>query len=433
MNFSFKLCHDSDIDSRLRDALSRAFCSLRPRLEALAPTAIILSGSLARGEGTAYSNNGALWLNSDFDALVVFKDRAESSHNTPATKKLAEDIAKHLERQNIFCRVEFGIIRLDSFLKFQPAIGVYELKTMGKAIWGDESVLSLIRPFSTHDIPKWDAFEMMNNRLIELLIAFQGILNERECDVQRQEAAAYSLLKMYIDMATAILVFQGKYEPTYEARARRFKEVTHGLKDTPFYPYLPELTDMVLRCTDFKLHQRSSTMDFFAQKGYDLSCSNQLLSEWRRLSMHVKPVWMWMANDIAGGNYTEDASVLVKLILKKETLYKWLKGWAKLCLGLKRENRLGELQYMRLLSGLALGSPETNIRCSGALLYLYMHKFIETGTKDMEILYYVKRGLPYLSSNSSDKVGPELLIRELEFNYKKFVRLDYSLKPPCSS
>lgn len=441
MNFNFQLCQEPTIDKRLREALYNAFGASRTRIEALSPDAIVLTGSLSRGEGSVVCNNGALHLNSDIEAFFVHQS-LWSQDKISVIKDLSEEINNHLKGQNVFCKVEFAPILWGSFLRFKPTIFAFELKTMGKVLWGDGSALSLIKPFPSSDIPKWDAFDLVNNRIIEHLTAFQDILYGQSTDIQQQEQAAYSLIKMYIDMATALLVFLGQYEPTYKARARRFHNVGRHLQNTPLEPCLPGLIEMVERCTDFKLYQRSSARDFFrhidssgpVESNYGFNFYNQLLlKEWEKLSLYVKPIWIWMANKTTQGDYTEDIYALASRILRQEPLIKRFRGWARLCVGLKRANRLSELQFNRLLNGLTLGSPEGIIRCLGAMLYLHIHKLKGTRSTDKETLSYIKRKLPYCYANYSvHEVTPSQLIKEIGYNYIKFARFNYALKPKDS-
>jgi hypothetical protein len=278
----------------------------------------------------------------------------------------------------------------------------------------------------------------MNNRIIEHLVTFKEALNGQSATPGKQEVAAYSLIKMYMDMATAILVFVGQYEPTYEARAKRFRGIGPHLQGTPLQTCMPYLAEKIDRCTHFKLHQEGSALDFLKREVGDgnyepddrASSDNQvLLREWEKLSLYVRPVWVWMANEIAGGESTGDVYTLVNRILKKEPLFDRFKGWAKLGLGLKRANRLKELQYRRLLNGLTTAGPVTIIRCLGALLYLYVHDLRGACHTNGQILSYIEGMLPSTANDSPKKLDPDRLIKEIGYNYMKFARFNYDLRP----
>lgn len=220
--------------------------------EALGPalSAIVLTGSMARGEATAIEQGEGARLMGDAEFFLVFKNQTPLPSDA-ALVPLASKVEDQLSRRGLRCHIELTPVRLQYFRDLRPSIFGYELRACGRVVWGDPSVLSLIAPFSAADIPREDAWCLLVNRMIECLEVAPQLL---EAEGRPTQDLAYRLTKLCLDMATSYLVFAGEFRPTYRARAQvlqHMAERDETVKQCPFD--LRGFSQQVGRCTEFKL------------------------------------------------------------------------------------------------------------------------------------------------------------------------------------
>ncbi len=222
--------------------------------------AIVLTGSLARDEATFVSEEKRWTLLGDIEFLLVFAEHA-SLPPSLAIESLRQKIEDGLSGRGIICHLGLSAVHPQYLRKVRPHIFAYELRTHGQVVWGEPQILSLMPAFSSSDIPLEDAWRLLSNRMVELLeVAGQwlespGVLSR---DVH------YRAIKLYLDMATSFLLFQGAYEPTYQGRAHALRLLYPASEGASRdragrFPFdLQGFSDRVSACTALKLGQESS-------------------------------------------------------------------------------------------------------------------------------------------------------------------------------
>ncbi|MFI5072865.1 MAG: hypothetical protein ACHP8A_18470, partial [Terriglobales bacterium] len=190
--------------------------SLASRLS-IRPQAIVLTGSFARNEGTTLMAGGRLRVLGDIECMVVFPRNTDRGPLQTSLNQQARQLKEELASRGTDCDLEFGAITSEYFHALRPQIFGYELLTHGRVVWGDATVLAGISKFAVSAIPRWDAWRMLNNRIVEQLDWADGI---RAYNRDQLIRAYYQLVKCHIDLGTTLLIFAGKYEDTYAARAQ---------------------------------------------------------------------------------------------------------------------------------------------------------------------------------------------------------------------
>ncbi len=212
--------------------------------------AVILTGSLARDEGTWRTDGGRTRALGDAEFLLVFFDRAPLP-GAADVEKIAESIDSHLAALGIVCPITLSPVHDMYLRRLRPAIFAYELRASGQVVWGDATVLSLTPAFAASDIPLEDAWRLLCNRLVEQLEAAPE-MSERSTDLP--EPALYRTVKLHLDMATSLLVFLGCYEPSYRRRAERLRDLAQQQHQSDRYPFrLEPFARIVTACTEWKL------------------------------------------------------------------------------------------------------------------------------------------------------------------------------------
>jgi hypothetical protein len=271
---------------------------------------IILTGSVARDEGTVLGNGARKTVLGDAEFVLVFRDRG----NLPSSVELHElqsEIELNLHGFGFTCSISLDSVHSSYLCKLQPHIYAYELRTCGRVVWGNERLLGKIPVFSPSQIPLEDAWRLLCNRMIEQLECVHDLSSET---IHLSTSLQYSTVKLYLDMATSFLLFAGLYEPAYSDRERQLRALAEegGDKDVPFN--LAEFSSRVTQCTQWKL----AGLDENFGLGRDF---------WEGAVSHARRLWLWeiarltRANDGSGS-----VSLWVKLAHKQSVLEK-LRGW----------------------------------------------------------------------------------------------------------
>ena len=271
-------------------------CVLRRCREAFAGDlrSLVLTGSMARNEATiriASTRQGAaenrelrtensletgngkretfLKVLGDVDFILVFHDR----HALPHSRLVAAVMAgceADLRDAGIDAHLSMATVHGNYFQQLPPHIFSYELRASGRVIWGDADILQLVPEFAPQALSLEDAWRMLSNRMTEWLKeAAANTSNQQPATSNQQENARqftenrelrtgnslyYATLKLYLDMATSLLVFLRAYEPSYRARAEKLQDLAQSQsgKFNPPFP-LHDFVQRVSECTEWKV------------------------------------------------------------------------------------------------------------------------------------------------------------------------------------
>ena len=322
--------HNADADQRLHGIFQEIGGRVADRLPT-PPAAVLLTGSFARGEGSILRDKDRLQVLSDMEFMVVNSRGADINRAQQFLDEEAHNTGKYLARQGIECEVEFNSVHRDYLNRVHPAIFSYELMAHARTVWGDAKILTAAPRFPISAIPRWDAWRLLNNRLLEQL---QWAEISARWEVRDLRAAFYHALKCYLDMATVILIFAGHYRSRYGERAAALETWARAAtrEDAPF---AEDLAERVAACTTFKLRPGFGVRPL----GVDLSAEPEMLSgEVRRaiaeLIRMFHLVWRWAGNAFIGttGRPVNDDLALQNAVMRTQPRREKLRGWAKLAL-----------------------------------------------------------------------------------------------------
>jgi hypothetical protein len=268
--------------------------------------AIVLTGSLARDEGT-FLRQGTCWkLLGDADFFLVFHDWAPL-HPSAELESASQAIADALYENGLVASIGLASERGRYFQKLPRHVLTYELRTRGRVIWGDASILSLVPAFPAKQILLEDAWRLLANRIIEELEAVAVDKDIASPKVQ------YCTVKLYLDMATSYLIFAGRYVPTYADRERELSLLAHDPSaqcDAPFS--LERFAERVSACTRFKL------------TGRGLTVSPEAL--WRDGIDFAQSLWNWELQKLTG-SASNSCSDLMSAWMVRQSLKDRVRGW----------------------------------------------------------------------------------------------------------
>jgi len=269
--------------------------------------AIVLTGSMSRGEATL-KRDGASWrVLGDATFLVVF--------DGPVQLRVAElerEIERSLLARGIRCKIVVVTSTTTNLLKMRPHIYAYELRERGVVVWGDRQALRLIPRFTAAEIPKEDGWWLLCNRMIEQLESAAEANSVHDNDT----AVRYRIAKLYLAMAACYLLAIGQYDPSYRERVARLQELAAS-DDAPPAPIpLPRFSKFVSQCTDLKLQGETvGAPDHFP--------------EWRDAVADAEVLWRWALGRILGLSPSLSRTDLLAAVAARQPIFRRAKGWVR--------------------------------------------------------------------------------------------------------
>ncbi len=274
--------------------------------------AVVLTGSLARNEGTFVKDDLGCLLLGDAEFLLVFGDRAALP--TDADRRvIRQEVEERVKRRGLRAEITLTAGRLNYLRHLPPSIFAYELRHRGETVAGDRETLSLIPDFSPADIPLEDAWRLLANRLVEQLEGAHELLEGRPI---LSPALHYRTVKLYLDMATSLLVFVGGYRPTYRERARNLAVLLDSPSGTSSWPFrLKPFVDDVVACTEWKLGATDLASD--VERTF-----------WERAIDHAQVLWQWELARLVDADSGTSAGALMARWMRQQPLGSRARGWA---------------------------------------------------------------------------------------------------------
>ncbi len=377
---------------------------------------IILTGSLARDEGS-FERQGPRWnLLGDVEFLLVFDPRNALPEDQQISA-LQHEITEGLSRRDLNCRVSLAAVHPTYLRRLRPHIFAYELRTCGQVVWGDARLLSLIPNFAPSDIPSEDAWRLLCNRMIEMLEVADHLDDEPK---QLPETVIYRTVKLYLDMATSLLVFVGAYEPTYRARAERLRllaEDSAGLGKLPFY--LPPFADRVTACTRWKLFGCS-----FDSPTADLGQNSIGWAFWADAVEQAKSLWRWELEQMTHTQGRLSNHELLRKWMALQTLGPRLRGWLH---ALRKQGwRRSRREWPRWVRCAWRASPRHWIYGVASELFFLLPDLVRNGVPRTvgEVQWEeLRRWLPVVgrARERQDRFRWQELAKEVVSNYAEFL------------
>jgi hypothetical protein len=317
--------------------------------------ALVLTGSLARDEATWEQDAGFWKLLGDADFFLVFQDGVPTPSDL-TVKTTASAVEAALRLKHIAADIGLAAVKGSYFQQLPAHIATYELRNCGRVIAGEQGILSLVPVFQAAEISLEDAWRMLANRIIELLEAVV-----ESGDPQSAEAR-YCSVKLFLDMATSYLVFNGRYLPTYGERAGALRQMAAQASccDAPFC--LSDFADVVTACTKFKIESGPCPWG-------DAALFDEAVQ-------YAEGLWRWELSRLTGTRFDCPNSELMERWMALQPLTCRLRGWASLL------RRSGGLRSWRLWQGwikLLGASPRYWVYLGATEVFFRLPRLVEHG------------------------------------------------------
>lgn len=207
--------------------------------------ALVLTGSMARGEATVSRSRNGWRVHGDAEFLARL---AAGARPALAAAQARQAIAQELAERGIECPVSVAPASRHYLRHLRPHIFGCELKAHGRVAWGPPDALADIPALAASAIPPEDGWHLLSNRMIEFLEAAR-----RKAPAEPAPELVYAAVKLGLDLGTSLLVATGSFEPGYRARRRALERWVRGRAALGNGLPLAEIGAAVSICTDWKL------------------------------------------------------------------------------------------------------------------------------------------------------------------------------------
>ena len=269
--------------------------------------AVVLSGSMSRGEATL-KRDGASWrVLGDATFLVVFDGPVRLG-----VAELEREIERSLLARGISCKIVVVTSTTAQLGTIKPHIYAYELRERGIVVWGDKEALRLMPGFTAAEIPKEDGWWFLCNRIIEQLESAAEADSFHDSDT----SVRYRIAKLYLAMAACYLLTIGQYAPSYRDRAARLQELAASDDPQPAPIPLRRFSKFVSQCTDLKLQGElvGAVTDF---------------PQWSDAVTDAEALWRWTLGRLLGLSPQLSRRELVAALAAQQPLFARAKGWVR--------------------------------------------------------------------------------------------------------
>ncbi|HEY7509967.1 MAG TPA: hypothetical protein VIG50_06915, partial [Vicinamibacteria bacterium] len=285
------LCADARRDAVARALVDGAVDLLLAAEGADALEAVVLTGSLSRGEGSVLFAPEGPRLLGDVELLVLLRWPFDFAAARRRMAALGREASARASRHAPPAAIEYAPAGVD-YLRaaIRPSIFAYDLLHHGQVLWGRADVLREARLPAPEEIPPKDALELVMNRIVELRLA----------EAEDPQARAYHLVKVTLDLAGAALASRGRHASHYAVRPAALRRL------------LSEDTLLGSALGDAAAFERALE----AAVRCKLQPTTALLREWtsdargRDVVRWARAVWLfqmraWLGQSAAGGAWRE--------------------------------------------------------------------------------------------------------------------------------
>ncbi len=215
----FSEAEDAEVKAVVNDHMTLLVSHIRET--APDAQAVVLSGSFGRGEGSVLRGENRPRPLNDYDVLVA----CDESLRTPL-KTMAAAMAPRL---GLDC-LDIVPLHPNWFDKVNLTMLTYDLRYGSRTIWGNETLLESIPQFAPADIPLWEGYQLLLNRIAGLLIALKpNLLSSDDWNQEDSRFLVNQMTKAGMAMGDFRLLSLGDYCSSYRQRLTRLRSLHRAL------------------------------------------------------------------------------------------------------------------------------------------------------------------------------------------------------------
>jgi hypothetical protein len=331
---------DEQIQAQLDIIVKNITATVRDR-----DISIFLSGGFGRGEGSVVVSENVATPLKDYDIWILSDPKIPASQCRLIEISVYKELGLTIPEDEGFRFSKF-VIDVESTtignLNLNPDIFGYELKEASTLLYGKD-VRNQITLTPEH-VRVEHGLRLLFLKMVGLVGHFPGDYLAGQIDPAARLPLIYECNKTYVEIATALCILMGCYEPSFASRARQFCEnFAEALPS--LYAEVPELNDLVVKSTSFKLrpdltHLKADPVQLWDQtrivlgkvlRFYLNSCLEIEIDDWINLPRQAcrkmgDLYYMQLANAVANkwlGTTNEPLSTFLISIYQKSLSYEY--------------------------------------------------------------------------------------------------------------
>lgn len=235
---------------------------------------VYLFGSFALGEGSVAVDEGRQVFLSDIDLVLVLSEIDEHRRLLAVRRELGEACEQLMPEADFVGRIDVGVVHESELGSFSRSPGVFDMRSAGVVLYGDDSVLRDLPLFDPSRIEPIESLILLENRIASLLGAFP------KGEVRERSRFDYQIAKTYTDILTSSLCLAGAYIPGYEKRLDVMRSIEAG---GPLDRLVPKgIREKIERWTLFKLEPSGKAHGANDHRGLWDEAATDLSDAWRR-------------------------------------------------------------------------------------------------------------------------------------------------------
>jgi hypothetical protein len=367
---------------------------------------LISTGSLARDEATIIRSEESWAVRGDAEFMLVF-EKHSALPSAAALRGVRRSIESDLLERKIECKIDLSAVHPSYFQRLPAHIFTYELKHCGRVIAGDTAILQSIPDYSADELSREDAWRLLCNRLIEVLECAEEFSGENGRFAPELQ---YRIVKLYLDMATSLLLFVRAYAPSYRERGEAIFRLAGRKMRPEACPFeLGAFADLVADCTGVKLLPQG--------------CEQRRVEFSRHSAMQTAhALWRWELVQLAGTKSVGSDRDLFDQWIKRQSSWKSIRGWLHVlrACGWQRSYRLWPRWW-----GLRKASPRHWIYLIASSLLFQLHadaNSFQPRGQDVNLVKLISY-LPVRRMTAKNHAPPswENLAYDVVWNYRQFL------------
>jgi len=205
--------------------------------------AVFLCGSFATAEGAVIIEQGRPLFISDLDLIMVVDSQQLHREILSAKKELGLLCKEAGDGATFLGGISVGVYHISELPGLPPSPLVLDMKERAVTLFGEVGIKDRIE---VERVSEEQGVRLLENRIS----AFLGSAALREGDGPiRKVLLAYSVAKVYTDILSVFLIYQGRYIPGYRERLK----MVQGSGGNSSYQVPEKLLDKIRKWTGYKV------------------------------------------------------------------------------------------------------------------------------------------------------------------------------------
>ena len=206
--------------------------------------AVFLCGSFATAEGAVIIEQGRPLFISDLDLVMVVDSQQLHQEILSAKKELGSLCEEAGKGATFVGGISVGVYHISELPGLPPSPLVLDMKERAVTLFGEAGIKERIE---VERVSEEQGVRLLENRISAFLGSAALIEGD---DPVRQVLLAYSVARVYTDILSVFLIFQGRYIPGYHDRLKLIK----GSGESSSYQVPEQLLDKIGKWTGYKVN-----------------------------------------------------------------------------------------------------------------------------------------------------------------------------------